>query len=140
MAFTTTPVLILFYLRTVKVEVKQEDHSAVTTTSSGSSGNSSTSATSNGGSSSNSSSSSTTAVTAPATITTTTSSSSGGSGGSSSSESVHPRKRKLNIKEEEPEPALPSTPEQPLSNCYQMFMKIRKQVRPQHKRARACRH
>lgn len=45
------------------------------------------------------------------------------------SDVVHPRKRKLKMKEPEMENPLPVTaPEQPVTNCYEMFLKIRKQV------------
>ncbi|XP_018014578.1 ankyrin repeat domain-containing protein 11, partial [Hyalella azteca] len=48
---------------------------------------------------------------------------------SSTTEVVHPRKRKINIKEEDSDPPPPpSVPELPLSNCYQMFLVIRKQI------------
>uniref|UniRef100_A0A2P2HX24 Ankyrin repeat domain-containing protein 11-like n=2 Tax=Hirondellea gigas TaxID=1518452 RepID=A0A2P2HX24_9CRUS len=40
----------------------------------------------------------------------------------------HPRKRKLNIKEEELEAQQETMSEQPVPNCYQMFVKIRKQI------------
>lgn len=45
------------------------------------------------------------------------------------SDVVHPRKRKIKMKEPEMESTLPVTvPEQPVTNCYEMFLKIRKQV------------
>ncbi|KAF2355808.1 Ankyrin repeat [Trinorchestia longiramus] len=47
---------------------------------------------------------------------------------STSTESVHPRKRKINIKEEDSDPPPLPLSEQPLSNCYQMFLVIRKQI------------
>ncbi|KAB7496215.1 Ankyrin repeat domain-containing protein 12, partial [Armadillidium nasatum] len=50
------------------------------------------------------------------------------------SDVVHPRKRKLKMKEPEMENPLPVTaPEQPVTNCYEMFLKIRKQVEKRRK-------
>ena len=43
-------------------------------------------------------------------------------------DAVHPRKRKIKMKEPETEPPMVSLVDQPISNCYETFLKIRKQV------------
>ncbi|XP_042202986.1 ankyrin repeat domain-containing protein 11-like [Homarus americanus] len=43
-------------------------------------------------------------------------------------DAVHPRKRKLKMKEPEAEPPIVSLVDQPMSNCYETFLNIRKQI------------
>lgn len=43
-------------------------------------------------------------------------------------DAVHPRKRKIKMKEPEAEPPMVSLVDQPVSNCYETFLKIRKQI------------
>lgn len=43
-------------------------------------------------------------------------------------DAVHPRKRKIKMKEPESEPPLVSLVDQPMNNCYETFLNIRKQV------------
>ncbi|ROT83568.1 Ankyrin repeat domain-containing protein 11 [Penaeus vannamei] len=47
---------------------------------------------------------------------------------STSPDAVHPRKRKIRMKETEPEAPPVSLVDQPISNCYETFLKIRKQI------------
>ncbi|XP_042868936.1 ankyrin repeat domain-containing protein 11-like isoform X3 [Penaeus japonicus] len=47
---------------------------------------------------------------------------------STSPDAVHPRKRKIRLKEAEPEAPPASLVDQPISNCYETFLKIRKQI------------
>ncbi|KAK7069322.1 ankyrin repeat [Halocaridina rubra] len=43
-------------------------------------------------------------------------------------DAVHPRKRKIKMKEPETEPPMVSLVDQPINNCYETFLKIRKQI------------